>query len=138
SELTTFFSEVFETMQDDFNQVVLQRLNEHKNSGYIILIVSGAFTKLLKEVNNIYPVDKIIRTELPSNGQSMFDDVHAERKVRLIREFFQSKEVDWQESAAYGDSIADLSVLELVGHPVAVNPDEKLKKIAHSRDWEIL
>src|SRR5262249_53938583 len=40
-------------------------------------------------------------------------------------------------SYAYSDSITDLPMLELVGHPVVVNGDKELERVAHERDWEI-
>jgi phosphoserine phosphatase len=44
--------------------------------------------------------------------------------------------VDLQKSYAYADSYADREILECVGHPVAVNPDRRLRKVAQSRGWE--
>ncbi len=42
------------------------------------------------------------------------------------------------EAYAYADSIHDLPLLMLVGHPVAVNPDQGLLKEAKLRGWEII
>ncbi len=42
---------------------------------------------------------------------------------------------DLRLSYAYSDSSSDLPLLELVGHPVAVNPDRALEAIAHQRGW---
>jgi phosphoserine phosphatase len=41
-------------------------------------------------------------------------------------------------STAYSDSHTDLPFLEAVGHPVAVNPDRKLRRIASQRGWPVL
>jgi hypothetical protein len=46
--------------------------------------------------------------------------------------------IDLARSYAYSDSITDLPMLELVGHPVAVNPDRPLLRIARERDWEVV
>ena len=45
--------------------------------------------------------------------------------------------IDLAGSYAYSDSITDLPMLEAVGHPVAVNPDRELRRIAEERDWEL-
>jgi phosphoserine phosphatase len=37
----------------------------------------------------------------------------------------------------YTDSFSDLALLEAVGHPVAVNPDVRLRRRAHERGWPI-
>ncbi len=44
--------------------------------------------------------------------------------------------IDLANSYAYSDSITDLPMLELVGNPVAVNPDRELTRIAREREWE--
>jgi hypothetical protein len=41
-------------------------------------------------------------------------------------------------SFAYSDSINDLPMLELVGNPVAMNPDRKLAAVARRRGWQVL
>ena len=45
--------------------------------------------------------------------------------------------VDLSESYAYADDMSDLPLLELVGHPVAVNPERRLEKLARSRGWPV-
>ena len=45
--------------------------------------------------------------------------------------------LDLASSYAYSDSITDLPMLELVGNPVAVNPDRELARIAREREWEV-
>ncbi len=46
--------------------------------------------------------------------------------------------IDLAESYAYGDSYSDREFLESVGHPVAVNPDRALRRLAASQDWQVL
>ena len=45
--------------------------------------------------------------------------------------------IDLTRSFAYTDSITDLPLLSAVGNPVAVNPDQDLRKVAEERDWPI-
>jgi phosphoserine phosphatase len=42
------------------------------------------------------------------------------------------------QATFYSDSINDLPLLEKVAHPVATNPDERLRAIAQERGWRIL
>jgi phosphoserine phosphatase len=60
--------------------------------------------------------------------------LHAQGKAACIRELGY----DLTESTAYSDSHTDLPFLEAVGHPVAVNPDRALRRIAAARDWPVL
>jgi phosphoserine phosphatase len=45
---------------------------------------------------------------------------------------------DFEESWFYSDSANDLPLLELVSHPVVVDPDPRLEAHAASRGWPIL
>ena len=47
-------------------------------------------------------------------------------------------EIDLSESTAYSDSYSDVPFLEAVGHPVAANPDKKLRRIAAERGWPVV
>jgi HAD superfamily hydrolase (TIGR01490 family) len=60
--------------------------------------------------------------------------LHAENKARCI----QGLGYDLAASTAYSDSHTDLPFLEAVGHPVAVNPDRRLRRIASQRGWPVL
>jgi phosphoserine phosphatase len=46
--------------------------------------------------------------------------------------------MDYAASYAYADSISDLDLLRMVGHPVAVYPDAPLAALARERNWEVL
>jgi len=45
---------------------------------------------------------------------------------------------DLERSFAYSDSVTDVHMLEVVGHPHAVNPDKELRRIAKEREWPVL
>ncbi len=55
-----------------------------------------------------------------------------------MRALAEREDLDLSESSAYSDSYTDLPMLEAVGHPVAVNPDRVLAKVARERDWEVM
>jgi HAD superfamily hydrolase (TIGR01490 family) len=61
--------------------------------------------------------------------------LHGPAKAQAVASLAERKEIDLAESYAYSDSINDLPLLELVGHPVAVNPDAALKRAARERGW---
>ena len=54
-----------------------------------------------------------------------------------MRQWAQERGVDLADCWAYADSVSDLPMLAAVGHPVAVNPDEALRKVAKERDFAI-
>lgn len=140
-----FFKGVAIELTKDFNTEVVKRLDWHKKNGDLVMLVSGSYTKLLEEIINEgrLPFNFIIGTEIPSQNDQV-DNIHTmrhiqgKRKIKEIKRVLREKQVDWQNSYAYGDSYSDLPMLELVGHPVAVQPEKKLKAIATYHNWEII
>ena len=63
---------------------------------------------------------------------------YADEKARAITAMADERGYDLEGSFAYSDSITDLSMLEVVGHPHAVNPDKDLRRAAAERGWPIL
>jgi phosphoserine phosphatase len=63
---------------------------------------------------------------------------YREGKAERIRRLAQEEGIDLAASYAYSDSESDLPMLRLVGHPVAVNPDAELERVAREEGWEIL
>jgi HAD superfamily hydrolase (TIGR01490 family) len=63
---------------------------------------------------------------------------YREGKAQAIRQLAERTGIDLAESWAYSDSESDLPMLRLVGHPVAVNPDAHLARVAREEGWEIL
>ena len=64
--------------------------------------------------------------------------VYGRGKARAIEQLAAREGIDLARSYAYSDSASDLPMLEAVGHPVAVNPDAALAKVAREERWEVL
>jgi phosphoserine phosphatase len=63
---------------------------------------------------------------------------YREGKAQAIRELAAAEGFDLAQCYAYSDSESDLPMLRAVGHPVAVNPDTTLARVAREEGWEIL
>jgi phosphoserine phosphatase len=63
-----------------------------------------------------------------------------EGKVVRVTQWLQARGLDWAdvETTFYSDSMNDLPLLERVDHPVATNPDARLRTLALERGWRIL
>lgn len=139
-EVTAFFKHVVSQMENDWNDTVVNALHKHAEDGLFTMVVSGAFTPLLEHLKQMWPIQKVIGTELyyeqsRLNSKVNIDHVQEERKVQLIKRTLQNKNIDWENSFAYGDSFSDVHVLRLVGNPVAIQPDAKLKKYTEKHGW---
>src|SRR5690606_20461304 len=58
-------------------------------------------------------------------------------KAVALSEVAERDGIDLSASYAYSDSATDLPMLEAVGHPVVVNPDRDLLRVARARGWEV-
>jgi HAD superfamily hydrolase (TIGR01490 family) len=63
--------------------------------------------------------------------------LHGQAKADAVKVLAATHDIDLGESYAYSDSINDLPLLELVGHPIAVNPDADLKRAAREHGWPV-
>lgn len=142
-ELEDYFGEIASLMHGDFNQEVIERLKQHVSNEDYCMLVSGAFTPLLHAVTKELPIEKIIGTEVPYEADILAHrtpviHIQGSLKTEKILEALGSQAIDWKNSFAYGDSLSDLPVLELVGNPVAVRPEARLRTLATERNWEII
>ena len=62
-------------------------------------------------------------------------------KVRHVQTWLTKLGLSWnslENSFFYSDSMNDLPLLEKVHHPIATNPDDRLRQFASSKNWRIL
>lgn len=142
-EMDIYFSEIKATMQQDFNAKVLERLKHHQEENIHILLVSGAYTQFLERVTDGLVFNQIIGTDIFYKDDKVYtknaiNHVNGQQKTLKVHEALDGHQIDWENSYAYGDSFSDMPVLELVGNPVAVRPEEKLRSLANARGWEVM
>lgn len=142
-EMDVYFEEVKNEMQQDFNQKVIEKLKLHQQENIHILLVSGAYTQFLERVTDGLVFNQIIGTDIFYNDGKVYTKntithVNGKQKTLKVLEALNGHQIDWENSYAYGDSFSDLPILELVGNPVAVRPEEKLRKLANERGWEVM
>lgn len=147
TELDEIFDTCVAMAQKRFNPEIIKRLKDHLQSGAEVLLLSGAFSPFLALVAQKLGIQSWLGTELElKNGcitGKVFSFISGPEKVTKLTEFLQAKEkagikLDLKDSYAYADDFHDLPLLSLVGHPVAVNPDPKLYKLAVKNRWEII
>jgi len=64
--------------------------------------------------------------------------VYGDGKAEAISKLSAERGYDLRLSYAYSDSASDLPMMEMVGHPVAVNPDRPLENVANQRGWPVV
>jgi HAD superfamily hydrolase (TIGR01490 family) len=116
-------------------------IEAHRRSGDLVFLVSAAPEELVGELATLLCVDGFAGTRAEaSNGRytgRLLRVCHGAGKVAAVEELARSHRVDLARSTAYSDSASDLGMLRIVGHPVCVNPDARLRAEARRRHWEI-
>jgi len=115
---------------------VIARLTDHKSRGAQVYIASSVVEPLIEPFAKRIGVQTIGTPVAYKNGHVQLAGglVAQERKIEQVLSRLGVERLDF----AYGDTEQDIPLLEHADHPVAVYPDEKLKKYALARNWEIL
>ena len=115
---------------------VIARLTNHKSHGAQVYIASSVIEPLIEPFARRIGVQTIGTAVQYKDGNVRVagDLVAQERKIGEVLRRLGVERVDF----AYGDTAQDIPLLEHAEHPVAVYPDEKLKKHALAHNWEII
>ncbi|MBW3607622.1 MAG: HAD-IB family hydrolase [Actinobacteria bacterium] len=116
---------------------------EHQDAGRPIYICTAASQEMARLLSLVLSFDGGIgsRSEVLDGvytGREGGLFTYREGKAQAIRELASARGFELAECYAYSDSESDLPMLRAVGHPVAVNPDSALARIAREEGWEIL
>jgi phosphoserine phosphatase len=117
----------------------LDLISGHRAAGRLICIVSSSPEEIVEPLAKMLGVNRWIATK-PTivdgryTGELDFYAYGADKPVAM-RELAEAVGIDLAGSYAYTDSETDLPMLEAVGHPVIVNPDKGLRRLAEERGW---
>jgi len=117
-------------------------IEEHHLAGRDVIIVSASGAEMVEPIGELLGVDAVIATQLSIVEGRYTGEIdfyaYAENKAAAIEELAERRGYDLSRSYAYSDSITDVHMLEIVGHPHAVNPDKELRRIARENQWPVL
>jgi HAD superfamily hydrolase (TIGR01490 family) len=123
---------------------ILAVLKNHVEQGHTVVLVSAMLAPILKLVG------EPLGATFTVGSQTEIKEGHVTGKIgrvcmginkdTLTRETLQANniDVDWAASYAYADSYSDLPLFQMVGHPIAVYPDDELAKHAKENNWQVL
>jgi HAD superfamily hydrolase (TIGR01490 family) len=128
----------------------LTLVRQHQEAGDEVIIVTATNEFVTRPIATAFGVSELIAVELERDtapggtgwitGEIKGVPSAREGKVTRVEQWLASRELGWTdvECTFYTDSMNDLSLMERVSHPVATNPDERLRAIALERGWRIL
>jgi HAD superfamily hydrolase (TIGR01490 family) len=122
---------------------VLEEAYAHQDAGRPVYIVTAASQELAEVLAQVLVLDGGVgmRSEVRDGvytGKPAGPFTYREGKAVAIRELAEREGIDLTESFAYSDSESDLPMMRAVGHPVAVNPDRVLERVAREEGWRIM
>jgi HAD superfamily hydrolase (TIGR01490 family) len=124
----------------------LALVREHRAAGDRIVIVTATNEFVTRPIARAFGVDELIAVELERGpdgwitGEIRGTPSAREGKVARVAQWLAARSLGWDDvqTTFYSDSLNDLPLLEAVNHPVATNPDERLRAVAAQRGWRIL
>jgi HAD superfamily hydrolase (TIGR01490 family) len=131
-----------ETMADRIWEGARELTQRHLEAGQRVWLVTATPIELANILASRLGLTGALGTVAESadgvyTGRLVGGLLHGEAKAAAVRALARREGLDLSRSSAYSDSINDLPMLELVGHPNVVNPDGQLLAQARRRDWPV-
>ncbi|WP_367065262.1 HAD family hydrolase [Oryzisolibacter sp. LB2S] len=124
----------------------LALLQKHRDAGDEVLIITATNEFITRPIAQALGVEQLLALELERDadgwitGDIRGEPTMREGKVRRMQAWLAARGLSWGDvdSTFYSDSMNDVPLLEKVNHPVATNPDPRLRALAQERGWPIL
>jgi len=112
-------------------------------AGRRVALATSSLDLLVRPLARHLGVEEVVASSLEyadglCTGRFQGLPLFKEEKTRQVLAFLRERGITAGDCSFYTDSIHDLSLLEAVGEPVAVNPDLRLTRAARRRGWRIL
>ena len=133
-------------VQKGITEQALELVRQHADAGAEVVIVTATNEFVTRPIADAFGVKNLIAVELERDMQGQLTGEikgtpsFREGKVTRVSQWLADRGLDWSgvETWFYSDSMNDLPLLEKATHPVATNPEERLRALAHARGWRIL
>jgi HAD superfamily hydrolase (TIGR01490 family) len=116
---------------------------DHIANGRRVYLVSAAPAEIVEPIADRLGVHEAVASVALVDADGRYTGelvryVYGPAKAEVVKEIAERDGIDLAASFAYSDSATDVPMLEMVGHPVAVNPDRHLRHVAVERGWEVV
>jgi putative phosphoserine phosphatase/1-acylglycerol-3-phosphate O-acyltransferase len=132
-------------VEDDVLQYIapkaLTRLRQHEADGDYVLLLSAstqfAVEPVARHLNIPYRCTEVEVVDGRFTGGIVGESCYAEGKAYWGERIAREQDVDLRDCTFYSDSFSDRALMDIVGHPIAVNPDRQLRAYALAKGWPI-
>jgi HAD superfamily hydrolase (TIGR01490 family) len=143
ADIINLSEEIFdETMADRVWEGTRKLAQGHLQAGQRVWLVTATPVELATVISQRLGLTGALGTVAESadgvyTGRLVGGLLHGEAKAAAVASLAEREGLDLTRCSAYSDSSNDLPMLQLVGHPNAVNPDAELRAEARHRDWPV-
>ena len=128
-------------VRSHLNAAAIEKITWHQQQGQRVVIISASTHFAVQPVAEHLGLDYLC-THLAVEGDRLTGKLieppcYAAGKVVWAKQYADRIGADLRDAYFYTDSLSDRALLEIVGHPIAVNPDPRLKRLAVQRGWPI-
>lgn len=140
SDLRKAVNTVFDIYKDQTYRYTRNLVNELKNDGYFLLMISGSHHEIITKLGKYYGFNDYIGNQYHSVNGKLTGESRGtiDKKDVLLQEFVKKHNLTYKSSIGVGDSESDIPMLKLVEKPVAFNPTQGLYDVALENNWEIV
>lgn len=144
-------AKIEQLVQETVDQVVaplvyaeaLALIDQHQRAGRRVYIISAGPEEVVRPLARYLGVEDVIATKAKLDEEGRYTGelefyAYGPWKAEAVRWLAEVEGISLESSYAYSDGITDLPLLEAVGHPVAVNPDKALRRLAAERGWQMV
>lgn len=119
----------------------VERVRAHQQRGEPVVIISASSQFAVRPIAEALGLD-FLCTQLEVKDNRLTGSVieplcFGEGKIFWARQYAEQHGAQLNDCTLYTDSYTDRPLLELIGQPVAVNPDRRLRRLAQQRGWPI-
>jgi HAD superfamily hydrolase (TIGR01490 family) len=118
-------------------------IDKSRQLGLRQVLVTGALDLTVRPLAKHLKIDDYVTNRLEfvdgyATGRLLPPVMAAATKASWMRIYAEKENLNLSDCYSYSDSMSDLPMLSVVGHPTAVNPDVRLRNTALQHDWPIL
>lgn len=133
---------LLETVEPLIYNEALELMEEHRRAGDRVYLVSASPEEIVLPLAEMLGADGAICSVAEVDEEARYTGrlafyAYGQSKADAMSDLAAAAGIDLGRSSAYTDSATDLPMLQVVGHPVVVNPDRPLARLARERGWEM-
>jgi len=136
-----------EFVEDIIRPIVLEAaqtlVDRHRDAGDVLMVITATNRFVTEPIVRLFGIEHLLATTPEKidgqyTGKFIGTPSFQQGKVSLLQQWLAGNAYDLKGSHFYSDSHNDLPLLNLVENPVAVDPDDKLRQLAHAANWPII